>query len=180
MPYTTPTTISTSQLVTATLMNNEWVNNIAFLANPPSCRVFHNANQSLTNNTEATVAFNSERYDSTGTMHDNASNNSRITLPVAGVYVVTFAGVIEADNDYNYMYAYIRLNGSTILAITTLGALTDAGVSPSLNVTTTYKFAASDYVEVRIAQKNTSAGAHNLASLANYSPEFGATWIGFG
>jgi hypothetical protein len=96
------------------------------------------------------------------------------------VYVVSFTGIVEADNDYNFLYAYIRANGATPLAMTGLGSLLDLGWGPALNLSTVYKFAVNDYVEVRISQKNTSAGAHNLSSLANYSPEFAAQWVSLG
>lgn len=181
MAYTAPTTRSTGNLITAAQWNTDLVDNISFLANAPSCHVFHSTTQNMVSNTPLTVAFNSERHDSTGTMHDNVTNNSRITVPVAGVYVATFSGVVEADNDYNFLYAYIQVNGATILAGTTIGTLTDAGIAPWLNVTTPpYKLAANDYLQVVVAQKNTSAGAHNLASLTNHSPEFAVQWVALG
>lgn len=145
------------------------------LAVMPGCRVYNSANQSLTSNTEASVSFSAERYD-----NDNMwviGSPTRVTFTTAGIYSVSFMGVVEADNDYNFLYAYLRVNGTTIIAIDVAGALTDAGVSPSLNPTTIYRFAAADYVEVRIVQKNTSAGAHNLASLANYSPELAVVYL---
>lgn len=39
-------------------------------------------------NTLLAIPFNQERYD-TASMHDNVTNNSRITAPSAGYYLVT-------------------------------------------------------------------------------------------
>ena len=57
--------------------------------------VYHNANQSIPAAAWTTLAFNSESVD-TAVMHDNSTNNSRITIKKAGVYVgfgvIPFAG----------------------------------------------------------------------------------------
>lgn len=180
MAYTTPATWVAGAVLTAAQLNTQLRDNVSFLANPPACRVYHNAAQTLVNNTPLTVAFNSERYD-TNTMHDTSTNNSRITFNTAGLYVVTFNCVMDADNDLNWAYSQIVKNAAlTPIAQATLGAMTDAGLSPSLHVSTIYKFAAADYIQVTVAQKNTSANSKNLGSLADYSPEFAATWIGLG
>lgn len=147
---------------------------------PPACRVYHNANQSITNAVVTVVAFNSERYD-TDTMHDTATNNSRITIKTAGLYIVTFTAVFAVGTDYTMTDQWFRMNGATPLAV---GAKqqSNAGVSasPGLNVTTIYKFAVNDYIEVMVEQRNGVPNARNLAAAGNYSPEFAATWIGLG
>lgn len=146
---------------------------------PPSCRVFHNAAQSITNNTDTVVAFNSERWD-TSSLHDTVTNNSRITIPIAGVYVVTFTGEMDVDSDILHMRVRFRINGATFIAAVNYGSIIEANERPMLDLSTIYKFAANDYVEAVIFQKNTSANASNLRSAANYSPEFAAAWIGVG
>lgn len=180
MPYTTPTTITTGQLVTASLMNNEWIENIKFLANPPACRVYHNANQSIPDNTDTTLAFNSERYD-TASMHDNVTNNSRITIPATGLYIVTFHADVAGGTDYVNIHALVRLNGTTTVAVGTKTSTAGSGGSIALvNIATVYKFTAADYIEVRMNQDNSANAARNVLVAANYSPEFSATWIGLG
>src|SRR5262245_15317139 len=56
----------------------------------PAVRAFHNTTQSITNGVTTTLAFNSETFDQTAgassTMHDNVTNNSRLTAVYAGVY----------------------------------------------------------------------------------------------
>ena len=178
MPYTTPSTITTGQLVTPTIMNNEWGGNVSFLANPPACRVTHNAAQSVTNNVVLWLAFNTETYD-TDSMHDTVTNNSRITIKTAGIYVVTFNVVLGTDNDYGLIEAIIRLNGTAVIANNGIGTLTSTADSPPLSVATQYKFAVNDYIEAGVYQVNTSAAANNALSQSS-SPLFAATWIGFG
>jgi hypothetical protein len=151
---------------------------VAFLLNPPACRVYHNANQSITDATETTVAFNSERYD-TNTMHDTVTNNSRVTFNTAGVYVLTFCGLWPAAADYSLVYATFRLNGATVLDLDQRGT-TAFSANHTMQLTTTYQFAAADYVEVRVYQDNTANTARNLTVSANYSPELTATWVGLG
>lgn len=179
MVYTAPTTIITAQLVTAALMNAEWVENIKFLANPPACRVYHNAAQSIASNTMTVIAFNSERYD-TATMHDTATNNSRITIPVAGLYLVTFHGQFTDASDYTTGQSRIMLNGTTRIADGPAGPAVAAVTDFITGVWTVYKFAAGDYIQAFVLQRNGAAAARNLLSFGNNTPEFSATWVGFG
>lgn len=149
-----------------------------FQANPPACRVFHNANQSINDNTVTTVTFNSERWD-TDSMHSTSVNPERITFNTAGLYIVTFHAAYASAADYDRTTYAIRLNGTTVLA-ETITTDQDATFNPSASVSTVYKFAASDYVEARTYQDNTANAARNLIVAGNQSPEFSATWIGLG
>src|SRR5262252_6806646 len=86
----------------------------------PAVRAFHNAAQSVTSGTPLALALNSERFDQAGnaadSMHDNSTNNSRLTAKYAGVYQIT--GNVEwAANSTGVRSLQIRLNGSTILGI---------------------------------------------------------------
>lgn len=180
MGYTAPTTRATGYLVTAANWNTDLVDNITFLANPPACRVYHSVNQSITHGALTTLAFNSERYD-TASLHDTVTNNSRITIPVAGIYTVTTHVVWQADTDYTRRIVDILLNGATLIARKddeSPGHV--VALDEGWALTTAYKFAVNDYVEVRVFQQNTSVGANNVMTFANYSPEFAATWIGLG
>src|SRR5215475_9738149 len=85
----------------------------------PAVRVYHNTTQSITNGTDTTVNFNSERYDqaagSASTMHDTVTNNSRLTAVYAGVYKIT-GQLGFASNATGIRQCHIRLNGTTIIA----------------------------------------------------------------
>ena len=174
MPYTTPHTITVGELVTVDTMNDEWGGNVAFLANPPACRVYHNAAQSTTTGVELSLALNSERWD-TDTMHSTVTNNSRITFTTGGLYLLV--GHIEfAANATGYRLASIRWQNTTTLAVQTTkphGTFADR-----LTVTCVYGFGAGEWVELRAFQD--SGGSLNVNSTANFSPELSATWIGRG
>lgn len=142
---------------------------------PPSVGLTHSTTQSLTSNTEATLTFDTESWDN-DSMHA-AGNPTRITFTTAGVYNITWGFSVGADNDYNWLYSYLRKNGTTIVGWGSgVGALTDNGWSPQSNGTATIKVSAADYVEVRAAQKNTSAGAATVSATI----QFAATWIAEG
>jgi hypothetical protein len=179
LPYTTPSTIATAQLVTTSLMNTEWVENIKFLANPPACRAYHNTTQSVSDGTPAFVAFNSERYD-TDTMHSTSVATDRITFKTAGLYVVQFNGAFVASNDYVSSFAGIYLNSSMFIGLTNGGAAVTGLNDLYLSVSTVYKFAVNDYIQAQVMQNNSGSAAKNLMGGAAFSPEFSATWIGRG
>lgn len=180
MAYTAPRTWVEGEYPTAAQFNQDIRDNVSFLANPPACRVYHNANQSLANGAETTLAFNSERFD-TANMHDTVTNNSRITIPTAGLYLLTFSAVWQVAADYQWIYVYPRLNGGTQIGVGTSAAPFNSGsIRHHSLLTTVYKFAAGDYVEIRAAQANSAVAARTLDFIGNGSPEFSATWIGLG
>lgn len=179
MSYTTPLTAVSLAKLTAVQWNASVRDNIAWLANPPACRVYHNASQSLTDNAQASLAFNSERFD-TATMHDTVTNNSRITFATAGLYVVSACFELAAAADYLSMYCGILLNAATFIALDVKGTHADAAVAPGFVTSTLYKFAAGDYVEVKAFQNNSANAARNVLSNSARSPEFSAVWVGLG
>lgn len=176
MPYTTPHTITVGELVTVDTMNDEWGGNVAFLANPPACRVYHNTTQSISNSTKTALSFNSERYD-TDTMHDTATNNTRLTIKTAGLYIVTghaaFAGNSTGDRSI-----IVRLGGATEIAGNLQRAPSGVTEWAVMSVATIYRFAVNEYVELLVYQ--TSGGALSTTQVASLTPEFAATWIGLG
>lgn len=187
MGYTAPTTRASGYLVTAANWNTDLVDNITFLANPPACRVRHSANLSITDSTltelgvtaGTTACFDTERYD-TASLHDTVTNPGRITIPVAGIYLVSFNGHFVSRNDYFQIYADLRLNGTTTIATANIGSFNGVTLSPDIEAHTQYKFAVNDYVTVRVYQDNNANAAANLETQGNFSPEFSATWIGLG
>jgi hypothetical protein len=95
------------------------------------------------------VPFNSEISDTSG-LHDNSTNNSRITIGTAGVYILTTTITTDETNNGDVSIAFVK-NGS--------GELTriyfDSGATGSpinVNLAHTALLSASDYVEVKIVQ----------------------------
>lgn len=174
MPYTTPTTRSTGNLITAANWNTDLVENIKFLANPPACRVYHNAAQSIPHNTPTILAFNSERFD-TDTMHDTATNNSRITIKTAGLFHVQANVEWASAGGNSTRLVTLLLNGATTIGQAQIDGATG---TQAMLVSSLYKFAVNDYIQVRVY--HFQGGAVNLNSAGAYSPEFSAVWVGLG
>jgi len=178
MPYVSPAAQSSGAVAPAT-----WAAAVKagldFQANPPACRVGNSANQSIPNTGDSVVTFNTEAYDTDG-MHSTVTNTSRITLNTAGLYEVIFHGAFTPGNDYTSAWCYLRVNGSTVIAPGVGGRSIVGAVALWLMVSTVWKFAAGDYVEVLVGQRNSAAAARNLEVQPSYSPVFMATWIGLG
>jgi hypothetical protein len=138
----------------------------------PYADVFHNANQSVANASAVTVAFNSERIDNDG-CHDNATNNSRITIQTPGLYSLS-SSLGYAANATGLRYGYIRLNGTTIIGFQTTPALSAGGAQTQ--IARQYRLGYGDYVEAQAYQS--SGGALNVETQNNYSPTLSAVWVG--
>ncbi len=174
MAYSAPRTWTPGEYPTAAQLNQDLRDNVAFLANPPACRVTKAAFQGITTATNTAIVFDTERYD-TDSMHDTVTNNTRITIVTAGLYEV--GGCIEWDaNAAGTRSLGIRLNGTTFLVNVFMDI--DSAILHAQNVETTYKFAAADYVELVAWQD--SGGSRTANKSGNYSPEFWATWKGLG
>lgn len=125
---------------------------------------YHSANQSLTNNTLTALALNSERWD-TDVIHDNTTNNSRLTCKTAGKYLIE--GEVEyASHATGRRIAAIRLGGATYLAATQTSANATDVTALCCNVV--YELAVNEYVELIGFQS--SGGALNALASANHAP----------
>lgn len=165
MAWTSPTTRSSSDLITASIWNTDLVDNLIHLHDAlPSAGVYHNTTQSLTASTDNVVVFNTERWD-TDTLHSTVSNTGRMTIATAGIYLFTFTGewaTAPATCEIEF-----RLNGTTKIAWAQFS-------TKRVALTTVYQMAVSDYMEVII----NPSGTQTLNSTANYSPEYRAHRIG--
>lgn len=122
--------------------------------------------QSINNATATAISLDAETNDSDA-FHNNATNNSRLTVPTgkAGLYAIS--GVVQfASNAAGYRQLQIQLNGATILS--------SFVVAPTTTVTsvlgeTKYYLNDGDYIEL-LAYQN-SGGALNVNAGA------GNTWF---
>lgn len=173
MAYVGPGTWAANDLITAAKLNQDVRDNVSFLATPPSCRVFNSANIShATSGATQFLTFNSERWDSQ-TLHSTSSLTGRITMPVAGKYLVG-GNISFASNTTGVRTLNIRVNGTTTIANYACLPIT-GGVETPMFIETLYSFSASDYVELGCLQS--SGGALNVLASGNYSPEFWALWV---
>jgi hypothetical protein len=138
----------------------------------PAARVTRSSAQSIPDSLNTSLAFDQERYDTAG-VHDNTTNNSRLTAPVTGIYAVTAQFTWGGSAGPGSRFAGLMKNGSTLIARSQELAGDD-----DENITTQVRLAAGDYVEVLVLQ--TSGG--NLTVAGNgvaqeITPEFSMTWL---
>jgi hypothetical protein len=137
----------------------------------PTARVTHNADQAITTATPTALAFNTESFDTDG-MHDNSTNNERLTFQTAGKWIiggnVTWENVAAGE----YRQAAIRLNGSTTIA-EVMGPETVTAGHLRQSVVTLYEMSVGDYVEL-VVQHDRGSNL-NLRSQGSQSPIFWAT-----
>lgn len=113
------------------------------------CCVTKSSDQVVSTKTWTNISFNEEEYD-VGDMHDNVTNNSRITIKKAGDYRINYHIKTEAMDKASYE-SRVRKNGSIIIDGTCDIAV---GSKDSSNMTlknTTYDitFVANDYIELQ-------------------------------
>ena len=106
-----------------------------------SCRVYAGGATSLST-TFASIAFNTENFD-TDTMHDNSTNNSRITIKTAGKYSIGGQINIAANLALGVR---LLLNGGSVIGRIFQG---NSGVTEGANIDTIYDFAVNDYIELQ-------------------------------
>jgi hypothetical protein len=136
--------------------------------------VSHSANQSITSASFTTLGFNGEVFD-TDAFHDNATNNSRLTVPTGkdGYYLVGFDGWFDT-NASDVRFVRLLKNGTTELARD--GKAGISGNGTPLNFTTLVSLAAADYLQVQVYQA--SGGALDFLSTADWSPRFWLVKVG--
>lgn len=137
----------------------------SYIIDPPRCQAYHSSNTSLTNDTSTVLALNSERYDSTGSMHDAVTNNSRITIVTSGIYIVTFLCAFAA-NATGDRQALIRKNGNEFLGGDEKKAAS-ASFETGMQATVQELLYAGEYLES--VAKQDSGGALNVLA-TRYSP----------
>jgi hypothetical protein len=126
-------------------------------AGQPSTYVTNSGTQSLTNNVPTAIAFNTETYD-IGGCHDNAVNNTRLTVPTGGDGTYLMVGTVSyAANNAGLRAAFIILGGATGLASIVVNAV--VGDITSVQAVALQQLTAGQYVELWGFQ--TSGGALN-------------------
>jgi hypothetical protein len=140
----------------------------------PAVRAVWSANTSVPSGIATSTAIawgGTDEYD-TNAMHDPSTNNTRITMPVAGVYGVGGWYQMAADaNNSGFRGIYLRVNGATFIGqgpeivTSTFGG----NNRDQLSIYTEWKFAATDYVELIARQVNTVPTALNVVAGAFFA-----------
>jgi hypothetical protein len=163
MPFTTPKTWTTNEVVTAANMNTHLRDNMAFVGSPPSCSVFNSGPQSVPNASFTAMTANSERWDTDG-MHSTVSNTARITATTAGRYTFNTTMTFTANATGARAIGYAVNGGATVQvqAHDNAGGSVNSVLSASFDLV----LAATDFVEVQAWQP--SGGNLNI-TLDSYS-----------
>lgn len=109
-----------------------------------SCKVTKSSNQSISTNTDTIITWDQEKYD-TDNMHDNSTNNSRITIKTAGKYSLITQSE-WANQDSGIRELTILKNGTTIIA----RILHTADDQAQRTLGWQGELAVNDYVELRV------------------------------
>ena len=141
----------------------------------PLVRVYKSGNQTIATATATAVTFDSELLD-TDTIHDNATNNSRLTAKLAGKYYVWGICQFAIDSTGHICGFYIYKNGALEslgnfmpqAVVGTIGDICTGGAIVSLAV--------NDYVEMFAYQE--SGGNLVVAGGNSYNTQFGMDYIG--
>lgn len=112
------------------------------------CAIDKSADQSVSATTWTAITFDQEKYD-VGGMHDNVTNNTRLTIKEAGDYRIIYHIKHDAMDKTSYE-SRVKKNGSTVL-----DGLCDVSVgskdSSYMTLSSTsylITFAVNDYVEL--------------------------------
>jgi hypothetical protein len=131
--------------------------NLSFATiNKPGVLLTKSAAQSISNTTWTLVSWDQEQYD-TDTMHDNTTNNTRITIKTAGVYLFTFSGEWAVNSTGVRLAAFSVNSGQRIVQSLSPATSDSRG---AFNLSMIRKLAVNDYVEVSVYQN--SGGNLNL------------------
>lgn len=120
----------------------------------------HSVDQSISDTTWTTLAFDTEGYDPAG-LHA-PGDNTKITVTVAGVYIVTYSGRF-ASNVTGRRGARLLNNGGIIAEA--LRAVSTGSQTP-VEISWVGNLAASDVLTIDVFQSST--GALNLESARLY------------
>lgn len=173
MPWTTPETAVAGQVLTAAYLNTNLVANTNFLFSPPMVKCIRSTTAAYTNAT-ALAWPDADEYD-TDSMHDTVTNNTRITIKTAGVYVITTGFFITFGGTLTFATPWFTKNGNRI--ITGYVGPVSAGSNYRFTLSHTEKCAVNDYLEAGVDLTGATSPQQSFNAFNSY---FAASWIGSG
>jgi hypothetical protein len=144
----------------------------------PAARANNSTNQTIAASTPTVISLDGEGFDTTN-LHDTATNNSRLTAPMTGVYQIN--GRVHWDSGAaGLRQLRIEKNRGLPVAKTIAEAMDTASATDDLtqNVSTISHLSAGDYVELRVIQQNPTATAVDTLADLGFAPELSMAWIG--
>lgn len=184
MAYTTPNTVSASDVLTSALWNTQIRDNMEFLYTGASCCLDQGVGttQAFSNGTSVAVTYTAALWDSdpAGAMWD-AGNPTRINIKSDGIYVVNFSAALVSTGAMSNPEAYILESLGTGSAIyprsdSVFGLTRTSGLYVNFNCTFIRRFTAGCYVESRVG--SSGGGTININPFSYDQPAtFSATKI---
>jgi len=152
----TVTTPITGTPISSSTFGIPVANNVGVLANPPIAKMRNSVAQSIPNNTNTALTWDTEDWDTVGG-HSTVTNTSRYTCQsgYAGYYLV-HAAVAWASNATGVRDIWVMKNGVDVPGSMITVQAPPAGVWSQISETTV-QLAVGDYIEAIVLQ--TSGGA---------------------
>jgi hypothetical protein len=169
MGWTNPLTATYLGYLTETVWNTHVRDNLLFLYNKPKCTATATT-VAVAESTWTTIPL-TDHIDNAA-MHDNATNNSFITAPVGGTYLVhaqvVFDGLTSPATARSVKGVRIRLNGGTALGSILTLAAGDENID-GVNTSFMTQVSANDYFEMQVYQENNGVVGTVYTSSAHMS-----------
>lgn len=133
--------------------------------NAIKCRAYSTSSTSAPHSTNTYIALGAESFD-TDTMHDNTTNNSRLTCKTAGDYMI-IGNVEFCRNSTGIRAVNIVKNHTATIASNVAGTVPDATGWTTCSVCTVVTLAVNDYIELAVYQDSgtTLTIGENVASV---------------
>lgn len=147
----------------------------ANVATIPTARVRRTAGQTIPDSSTTAIAFTTETWKTVAGMHSNTVNNSRLTAPIDGVYLIT-ASVLWQGSNVGTRSMFLEVDGTK--AVAGQGETPPDSNQFTQSVTTAYDLSAGDFVQVDVNQNRGSNLSIDTVTGNELSPEFSMTWLG--
>ena len=144
--------------------NSTWFGIEAIEAIAPSTRprgalVNQVTSFSLPNNTTTTATWDNEIYD-TDNIHDNVTNNSRLTVPTGVTHIRLTGAYRDESNTTGWRFVQLRKNGGSVPGLSNVSHGASGANSHFLNLSSpVLEVIAGDYFEMQLFQNSGSTRA---------------------
>jgi hypothetical protein len=175
-----PSSVGTDEVTDGALTGTDVLNGslgTAQFGTIPAARATNSVNQTIGESVPTVLLLDSEGFD-TADLHDTATNNSRLTAPVTGVYQIN--GRVHWDNDAaGVRHLRIEKNLGLPNAKTIAEEMDTASAADDMtqDVSTISHLAAGDYVVLRVIQDFTGTSVDTLTD-PHVAPELSMHWAG--
>ena len=133
--------------------------------NTNAAQAYQTTGQSIPNDTQTAVVFDTLSFSQSSpgiaSMWDTAAN-TKLTAPVAGIYVIAASVFFEEGPTTGYAQLSILLNGSQYNAVSTMLFASSALVG--LSAAAVIKMNAGDYVQAMVYQSSGSSASLDTGS----------------